>query len=188
MYDLNFFESFSPKGKHTASLFRSNMILIGILAAILAIWPIFNQAYSYKLEGDIAKLQAEVEKSEKYKLIEQTAALREYILERGNQLKVLQRKDKELQADEWLNEAFLYNLMSTAPKDLRFEKLAITPEKTISIEGAASNKPAIAELERSLRSSGRFSILHVQTIDRKEGTYQFVMNLELKGGNENAAD
>lgn len=188
MYDFNFFESLSPKSKQQDVSNQSFLGLIVLLGILLALWPLFNLGYSYKLNKDIAVLKVEVTQNEKYPLLEQAGALTEYVTQRKGQLTVLKKTDGELKDNEWLNEAFLYNLLSTAPKDLRLNRLAVLPEKKILIEGSAKNKPAIAELERSLRDSDRFEDLFVQSIANKEGTYDFNMNLMLKGVSEDAAD
>lgn len=188
MYDFNFFESLSPRSKQQDASSRSLLGLIVLLGILLAAWPLFNLGHSYKLNKDIETLKAQVTQDKKYPLLEQANALREYINQRNEQLSVLKKTDSELTDGEWLNEAFLYTLVSTAPKDLRFNQLSVLPEKTVKIAGIAKNKPAIAELERSLRDSDRFQVLHVESISNNEGTYDFIMNLELKGVSEDAAN
>lgn len=188
MYDLNFFESLSPRSKQQDASSRSLIGLTVVLVILLAAWPLFNVGYSYKLNKDIVSLEVQVTQNEKYPLLEQANALSEYITQRKGQLAELKKTDSQMKESEWLNEAFLYTLLSTAPKDLRFNKLAVLPEKKVQLAGSAKNKPAIAELERSLRDSDRFQVLHVQSIANNEGAYDFMMNLMLKGVSEDAAD
>ena len=188
MYDFNFFESLSPRSKQQDASNGSLLALIALLGILLAAWPLFNLGYSYKLNKDISALEVQVTQDEKYPLLEQANALKEYIARRCEQLSVLKKTDTEVHESEWLNEAFLYNLVSTAPKDLRFSELTVQPEKNVQISGSARNKPAIAELERSLRDSDRFQVLHVESIVNNEGTYDFSMNLMLKGVSKDAAD
>lgn len=188
MYDLNFFESLSQKRNQQDASSRTLIQLTVLLVLLLAAWPLFNLGYSYQLKKEIIALEAQVTQNVKYPLLEQVNALSGYITERKGKLTELKKTDSEIKVSEWLNEAFLYTLVSSAPKDLRVNNLAILPKKTVQIAGSAKNKPAIAELERSLRDSGRFGDMLVQSIANKEGTYDFNMNLMLKGGSEDAAD
>ncbi|HWQ30129.1 MAG TPA: hypothetical protein VN549_03990 [Negativicutes bacterium] len=183
MHDFNFFESIASKNKRQNASQGSYNSLMILLAVLVAAWPLFNLGYSYKLNRDIESLKNEVTLNQKYPLLEQAQAIRQYLEERGSQLAALKKADSEVKASEWLNEAFLYDLLSKAPRDMRIDMLTVAPEKAVLITGSAKNKPAIAELERRLRDCGRFRDLNVDTIDNKDGVYTFNMNLVLKDVN-----
>lgn len=182
MHDLNFFEPYLTKGRQqqSASTFHSGRLIV-VLLVVLAAWPLFNFGYGMWLKHEAVSLQAEVMNDENYPLLEEADAQKQYIAQLQNQLAALNATDKALKDGEWLNEPFLFSLLSTVPKDLKMEQVSVLPEKKIQVNGSAAGKPAIAELERNIRDADRFESVFVQSISNKDGTYSFNMEFELKG-------
>lgn len=181
MNDFNFFEPYLVKGKQPSASSFNPVPLICLLLALLAAWPLFNLGRSIQLKHEAASLEAEITGSEKYPLLAQADAQKQYIEQLQSQLTSLSNTDSALKNSEWLNEPFLFSLLSTVPKDLRVEDLSISPEKKVELSGSTSNKPAIAELEHNIRDTGRFESLYVQTISNQDDTYSFKMEFSLKG-------
>lgn len=188
MNDFNFFEPYLTKGKQPNTSSFNPVPLICLLLFLLAAWPLFNLGRSIQLKSEAASLEAEVTGNEKYPLLAQADAQKQYIEQLQSQLTSLSNTDAELKSSEWLTEPFLFSLLSTIPKDLRVEDLSISPEEKVELSGSASNKPAIAELEHNIRETGRFESLYVQTISNQDNTYSFKMEFNLKGVSADATN
>ena len=184
MQDFNFFELYIAKRRHQgASDIHLGKLLLVVLV-ILAVWPMFNIAYAQFLQWEGRSLERQVISHEKYSLMEVVDQETKYIEEMKAQLPDLDRVDKILKGMVWLDEPFFYGLMSTVPGDVRLDRVVILPDKTMTVEGTASGKPAIAELEHNIRETNRFASLQVSSISHEEDTYTFTMSFQLKGGGQ----
>lgn len=187
MRDYNFFAPYIDHGKkRDSSSTISFPVLIVILILLLASVPGYNLYRSYQISDQIKKLETAVLNNPDYPLLAEAANLRAGIEEGKQRLEILKKMDAVLTAQEWLDEPFLFTLMSTVPKDLEIKNMAILEDQQIQISGTATNKPAIAELEFNLRNTSRFQNLLVRSISNAEGVYDFMMTLQVKGAGEDA--
>lgn len=182
MRDFNFFEPYLNKGKqHSAAAVRTRLAAAAV-AALLAAWPLFNVGYGLWLQRQTAGLQAVVSGSDKYPLLAQAEQAEADIARLQVQLNSLDQTDQALQAGEWLTEPFLYSIVSAVPKDVKMDSLSVQAEKKITVTGAATSKPAIAELAGNIRSTDRFERVYISSIFNKDGSYSFDMSFSVKGG------
>jgi len=189
MHDFNFFEPYLAKGRQQQSADSIKFDLLAVLLLIILVsWPAYNFVCEYQLKRETSALKAEVATDEKYPLLEQSDALNQYITNLQGQLKAITDVDTKLKDGAWLNEPFLFSLLSTVPKDVQLQEIQVNMDKAIEISGVASNKPAIAELERNVRETDRFESLYMDSILNEDGTYSFHMQFQLKGGGTNAAN
>ena len=182
MNDFNFFEPYLTKGRQQSDFSVSHRRLIIILILVLAAWPLFNIGYGTWLKREAANLQIEVMGNEKYLILDDVNKQQVYVANLQAQLAKIENVDKTLSDGEWLNEPFFFSLLSTLPKDVQAYSVSVLAEKTMSITGTTSNKPAIAEFESNIRETGRFDSIFVETISNEDGTYSFKMSFELKDG------
>jgi hypothetical protein len=190
MRDYNFFDPYVEKGKkHTGSSSPIPYpVLIGILVVLLAAVPVFNFIRGFQMDAQISDLETSVLNDPNYPMLSEAMALRLGIEDGKVRLETLKKMDIVLIDMEWLDEPFLFSLMSTVPKDLEIKNMSVLQDKNIQISGSATNKPAIAELEYNLRNTERFENLLVRSISNAEGVYDFMMTLQLKGAGEDAAN
>jgi len=182
MRDFNFFEPYLTRGKPQKDTAVSFKLLIVVLLLLVAAWPGYNFVYGMWLDREAEALKTEVTGSEKYPLLQQAEDEKAYISQLQTQLQGIESADTYLKDGEWLNEAFLFSLLSTVPKDVQIEDVQILEEKKIQLSGTASGKPAVAELETNVRNTDRFDLLYVESIINDEGTYGFKMEFVLKDG------
>lgn len=190
MRDYNFFEPYVDRNKKSSSTSNVNYpLIIALLVILVAALPVFNLVRSFMMDSEIKTLEADVLNDPNYPLLAEADMLRAGIADGKVRLEVLKNMDVVLSGQEWLDEAFLFSLMSTVPKDLEVKNMALNPGKEIQISGSATNKPAIAELEYNLRNTDRFENLLVRSINNTEtGFYDFTMTLRVKGAGEDAAN
>lgn len=181
MRDINFFEPYLTKGRPQGGSSGSIRPLVVALLLLLAAWPLATLGYSVWLDNQNETIKTKVMDDPNYQLLAEADSERQYVDEHQAQLADIQNVDSKLKGTEWLNEAFLYSVMSTVPKDVQITQLEIG-EKRITIAGTASGKPGIAELESNLRKADRFDALLVTSISNQEGMYSFEMTFELKDG------
>ena len=189
MHDFNFFEPYLTRGRQqeSASSFKYDLLIIFLLIALTA-WPAYNLVRGFQLKRETASLKAEVVTNEKYALLDESKSLDQYVKKLQEQLKSVSDVDTNLKGSVWLNEPFLFSLLSTVPKDVQVEDFLVYSDKLVEISGVASNKPAIAEFERNLRETDRFESLYVESMSNENGTYNFKMGFQLKGVDTNAAN
>lgn len=191
MRDYNFFEPYVDRGKKSStSTSNTNYpLLIGLLIVLLAALPVYNLVQSMLMDRQIETLEASVLNDPDYPLLAEADMMRAGIEDGKVRLETLKKMDTVLTSMEWLDEPFLFSLMSTVPKDLEIKNMAIQQGQQIQISGSATNKPAIAELEYNLRNTERFTNLLVRSINNTEtGFYDFMMTLQVKGAGEDAVN
>ncbi|MDK9712376.1 PilN domain-containing protein [Acidaminobacter sp.] len=183
MRDYNFFEPFVDRNKKNSNANYVNYpLIIALLVVLIAALPVYNLIKSFMLDSEIQVLETEVLENPNYSLLAVADELRAGIVDGKTRLDILKSIDVALTEQEWLDESFLFSLMSTVPKDLEVKNLSLTIDQAIQISGSATNKPAIAELEYNLRNTGKFENLLVRNIVNTEaGFYDFSMTLSVKG-------
>ena len=188
MHDFNFFEPYLTKSRlqDSASSFKLDLLIIFLVIALTA-WPAYNLVREFQLKRETAALKIEVVTNEKYSLLDESKSLDQYDKKLQEQLKSVSAVDTNLKGSVWLNEPFLFSLLSTVPKDAQVQDFEVYADKKVEISGVASNKPAIAEFEHNLRQTDRFDSLYVESISNENGTYNFKMAFQLKGVDTNAA-
>jgi hypothetical protein len=191
MRDYNFFEPYVDRGKKSStSTSNTNYpLLIGLLVVLLVALPVYNLVQSMLMDRQIEALETSVLNDPDYPLLAEADMMRAGIEDGKVRLETLKKMDTVLTSMEWLDEPFLFSLMSTVPKDLEIKNMAIQQGQQIQISGSATNKPAIAELEYNLRNTERFTNLLVRSINNTEtGFYDFMMTLQVKGAGEDAVN
>lgn len=182
MHDFNFFELYGTKGRQQGASDFPFLKIILVLLAVLAAWPLFNLGYGAWLKYEEASLRNEVTSNEKYSLLKVANEETDTVAQMAVQTKALEILDQALKGSEWLDEPFFFALMSTVPKDVKFDAVSIFPNRTFIIDGTAANKASIAALENNIRETDRFDALYVKSITNEGGTYSFEMKFQLKGG------
>ena len=190
MQDYNFFQPYLGKGTRRAEDALPIVPIILIVLFLLTNVPAYNLYRIMRTNRDTKKLEQTVLNSPDYHLLAEISSTRAAIAEATSRLALLDKMDQALVAQEWLNEPFLATLMGVFPRDLTIENLNISPSGQVQMSGAATNKPAIAELELNLRSTGRFASIHVPTItrDSTESVFRFALTMQTKGVSSGAAN
>lgn len=181
MQDFNFFEPYLVKTRQAGDSLPLVPVVL-LMVAILSAWPLFNLVYGLMIGRQVGALETEIVNSAEYPLLQTKANLSTEISQAQSSLGTMDQADQQIQGLEWLDEPFLFSLLSAVPKDIQLDSVSILAEKQVKLSGTAAGKPAIAELEHNLRQSSRFENLIVETIDSKLGTYNFQMSFSVKGG------
>jgi len=124
MRDYNFFEPYVDRNKKSGSTSNVNYpLIIALLVILVAALPVFNLVRSFMMDSEIKTLEADVLNDPNYPLLAEADMLRAGIADGKVRLEVLKNMDVVLTGQEWLDEAFLFSLMSTVPKDLEVKNI-----------------------------------------------------------------
>jgi len=182
MQDFNFFEPYLNKGKQRSAVAARFGLYVTIFVGLLAAWPLTNFGYSFWLQQQTEKLQAEVTGSDKYPLLAVAEQTKADVMKLQGEVTSLRSTDEVLNAAEWLTEPLLYSIVSSVPKDVKVDSLSVQADKKVSLTGTAAGKPAIAELSLNVRDTDRFDDIFVSSIANKDGSYTFDISFRVKDG------
>lgn len=190
MHDMNFFAPMLAKGapkKHGFLLkFAIGLITISILAA-----PISLFAFTYVSNSRIAEIKEVLSKPENVAIMSELQRKENRLAAFNTLIPQLSGRDNALQSVEWFNEELFQIAIDCFPKQARmitFNLLPMADSKdssvmnAIEINGIASDKPAVAELEYNLRKVGRFEDIIVSTIEEKDGILSYSVKFSVKEG------
>lgn len=181
MNDINLFESFHSRTTNQHGSSGSIIWLIILFALILISWPAYNYVQNRNIQREIAVLETEILGNTNRSLLDEAKDMERYLSVRKKQLSRVIEADGAITGNDWIKEPFLFQCLSTLPRDVSLDNLSVSANGEIEFSGTASNKPAIAELERNLRETRLFEQLYVSAIRRNEDVYSFTMTFNYKG-------
>lgn len=182
MRDLNFFEPYQGKNKSKVSMNVYLYIAIGIAGLIMLSTLITNVIKLGIIDGSIAGYTEKLEAPDIQKELKEAENI-------NKQIDVLSQYDTALNdinnsvnkrsnvSDELLN-----NVSSTIPSEISFKELEVI-NNTLTIEGTATNRTSIAELQHNLKQLSNMQYVYVNEIDNEqsvEGEYSFNIKCVLK--------
>lgn len=182
MKDLNFFAPYQGKKKEKTN---TNMYIYGAAGlvgfAILSTL-IFNSAKLFLLNREISNFTEKLGDSEIQTELKEANSI-------NNQIELLTQYDialsdvaKSTKNRNNVSDELLNKINSTIPSEITFKNLVVA-NNTLSIQGTASNRTSIAELEHNLKQLTIMDDTYVNSIKNAgavEGEYSFDIKCVLK--------
>lgn len=182
MKDMNFFSEFHPsRGKRTSQ--NIGIVILTLLAVLLILVPVACYAQEMMLKVKAEKMQTVLSAPENKAALEQLQLLKDKLAAINKAEPELSSCDQILAASEWITEDSLRLIIDAIPKQISANIMAMA-DGSVQINGVSVDKPAIAELEYNLRTSGVSDSIHIFDITLNEsGRYAFNMNFMAKDVN-----
>lgn len=191
MRDYNFFEPFlGLEGRRDPASFPVIPVVL-LLALALAAFPLYNWWALGNLSNEVAELDAAIKNNPSYALLSEVNTQQALVNEARSRLSLMRSFDTAMSSAQWLDEAFIDLLFSVFPKDMAIESISIAPGGQIQLSGAATNRPAIAELELNMRSTEKFDNIFISGITPDATgiqAYRFTLSAVAKGVAKNATN
>lgn len=182
MKDLNFFEPYQGKKKEKVNT-KIYIYGVAVFVGFIIIFTLaFNSIKLFMLGRQINNYAQELEKTE----------IQEELREAQNvnsQIEVLSKYDnslmdvaKSVKDRDNVSAVLLSEINATVPSEVAFKNINIT-NNTIVIQGTASNRTSIAELQHNLKEIPKMSDVYVSSIGSSgavEGEYSFDVKCVLK--------
>lgn len=192
MNDMNFFAPFQTgkKKRHkgaNAKLLSAIPMMISIVAVIFIVAaPIACFSYELILNKEIAAIQEKISAPENAVTLQRIEEKKARLEAINQSVPELLNKDKVLASAEWITEDTMQVIKDTIPKQITMDVMALSGTE-VKIDGTAVDKPAIAEMEYSLRKSGLSDNFLVSTIIKDESGL-FKYSITFTPINSNAKD
>lgn len=179
MKDLNFFSTYS---KRTERKVNKNLLFYSIVI-LVTLSMVFYYAYNFVLmrraNKDLlaSKTQIEeIETNEKIKDVLDKEAKIEELKEDVARLKAL---DDYVKEKDIINEGLLLTITNAIPGGLYLRNMVLNVD-SISIDGKALDKEAVAQFQHNLNKLDVFETIFVPGITYNENYYSFNMNIKFR--------
>lgn len=183
MKDLNFFSTYS---KRTERKVNKNLLFYSIVI-LVTLSMVFYYAYNFVLmrraNKDLlaSKTQIEeIETNEKIKDVLDKEAKIEELKEDVARLKAL---DDYVKEKDIINEGLLLTITNAIPGGLYLRNMMLNVD-SISIDGKALDKEAVAQFQHNLNKLDVFETIFVPGITYNENYYSFNMNIKFREGDK----
>lgn len=182
MYDYNFFENYKAKKKTQEK--GSGLIIITFLVALLIIGGVAGLSFwqNVTLVADNLIMSTELalqENVDTFSKIESKQNLNTTLKEISQNLS---GATGVVEQREVIKQELLDMIILSLPSDAELNSMSLTNE-VISINGAAAQRSAIAEFQKSLRDTGAFQEVTVTSINTELDEFTFDMSITLGGVN-----
>lgn len=181
MRDFNFFESFEQKKKRRDGPSISFPIILVLIVLAAAAWPAWNFYQLYILDADINATRNQLETDPRYPLFDVVAEKQEELAAQEDILVKMNQSSEMIEEREVIDELLLFTIATAMPEDTALSSMSISG-RDVQMQGIASSKPAIAELEYNIRQTGQFEQIFIPSMSDNEGLWQFNMAFRIKGG------
>ncbi|AKL95279.1 fimbrial assembly family protein PilN [Clostridium aceticum] len=179
MRDLNFFEPYIQQPEKTSSKRLMGLVVLVVVAFIIVFYPV-KMLYEVKaLQDKVLSFNAVIESPEtisKLKVIEQKEL---QLMELKGKEVLFNSLETKINSQTMTNDLLIQWILQEVPNDVYFDELNIT-ENTVQVQGRASHKFPIAQIEHNLRHSTYFDEVFIPSIAYKDGHYSFSITFKAK--------
>lgn len=179
MKDLNFFSTYS---KRTERKVNKNLLFYSVVI-LVTLSMVFYYAYNFVLirraNKDLEASQTQIEEIEANEKIKDVLDKEAKIVDLKDDVARLKALDDYVKEIDILNEGLLLTITNAIPKDLFFSNMTLNVD-SISIDGSALGKEAIAQFQHNLNSLGVFEEIFVPGITYNDTYYSFNMNIKFR--------
>lgn len=183
MRDFNFFETFEQKKKRRDGPTVSFPVVIALLVLAAAAWPAWNYFQLSQLNDDVVSSRNRLETDPRYPLFEVVEQKQAELAEQQVILEQMEKSAELIMAREVIDELLLFTIATSMPDDTSLNSMSISG-RDVQMQGVASGKPAVAELEYNIRQTGRFEQIFIPSMSENEGLWQFNLVFRIKGGED----
>ncbi|HHZ02817.1 MAG TPA: PilN domain-containing protein [Tissierellia bacterium] len=182
MVDLNFFEPYIERRE-----FRFNrMVLLYILLALclvgVAAIGIYNQVQLSMLQGEVEARRALAEEPGLVSKYEEIKELENEMETFKREVENIIKMDKNIAKSDIISEELLNEIRSKMPEDLFLTNLSASG-RDVRINGATKDSNSVAEFSKGLRFIKDVESVFIDSIDKLEDNYNFVLNIVFKDVN-----
>lgn len=187
MRDFNFFEPLQKREKKSEVKGVPFSLIAIILLLLAAAWPAYNFFQISTLRSEAQALEQRLVNDPNYYRLAEVEEKELELQRYQNMLASLKLADESIKASEVIDERLLFVISGTLPRDLALNSISING-RNIQVQGVAGSKPAIAEMEFNLRSTGEFVSIFVPSISENGGLFNFGMSFQVKEVNDDEAN
>ena len=187
MRDYNFFDPYIEEPEKKSSSGIVFVILAVVLAVVLAIYPLMNQNEIRARKQQITSLKDAIEKMYQDHDFDAIAAQKDQVAFMNAQKDALSQLKVRLDQAFIVDDALLHKVADKTSDGIIFYGINIVGDQ-VQVEGNATHKIAIAQMEHNLRTSAEFEDIFVPFITEKDGFYDFSISFQIKGGQPDATE
>lgn len=180
MYDYNFFENY--KAKINTQEKKSGVIIVVFLIGLLLIAGVTGFSYfqNSSLANENLDMSTELALQENVDIFNKIETKQSLSTTLSDMLQNLNGATGTVEQREVIQQELFDLIIAALPSDAQINSLAITTD-SISINGIAAQRSAIAEFEKSLRDTGVFQEVVISAINTELEEYTFDMSITLGG-------
>ena len=176
MRENNFFEPYIEKSKFDFKG-KNALTAMGILLALLIVlYPVVNQIRIFKINRDVAKIDAVMNSKDNQAKKVRIDKIKETVAEIDEKSKALELVKGDFYKRDTIGDFLVDNITQSMSGDMFLEKIELS-EELGTINGVSKTKESIAIFERNLKRIVFFKEVFIPTIKLEEGFYKFDIDL-----------
>lgn len=176
MRENNFFEPYIEKRKFDFKG-KNTLTAMGILLAlVIVMYPVVNQIRIFKMNRDVAKIDAIMNSKDNQAKKVRIDKIKEDVAEVNKKSDALEIVKEDFYKRDTIGDFLVDNITKSMSGEMFLDKIELS-EELGAISGVSNTKESIAIFERNLKRIAFFEEVFIPTIKLEEGFYKFDIDL-----------
>ena len=176
MRENNFFEPYIEKRKFDFKG-KNTLTAMGILLAlVIVMYPVVNQIRIFKMNRDVAKIDAIMNSKDNQAKKVRIDKIKEDVAEVNKKSDALEIVKEDFYKRDTIGDFLVDNITKSMSGEMFLDKIELS-EELGAISGVSNTKESIAIFERNLKRIVFFEEVFIPTIKLEEGFYKFDIDL-----------